>query len=180
MEYSVTIPKDILQALQQGTIVSRLQQQFGLSQEDALGYSFLYKKLQEKRPVVILADLHAPYHDQRAVETVIAYVKPLNPRYVIVLGDFADFYTVSSWLREPFPAFHLKEEIHIIRDLVKDITLELTTTETFLLVGGNHEDRMLRHLAKNCHQVSTGVPWIKRKTLPMGAECDGCTHVYGT
>ena len=52
-------------------------------------------------PLLIVPDVHVPYHDKRAWELMLAVGKDLKPQVLVSLGDMMDFYSVSSHSKNP-------------------------------------------------------------------------------
>lgn len=46
-------------------------------------------------PILILPDLHCPFHDVRAWNLFLKVGKALKPKHLVVIGDLADFYCVT-------------------------------------------------------------------------------------
>lgn len=51
--------------------------------------------------VLILSDIHIPYHDKQAVEAAVSYGKKRKPDVVLLNGDIGDFYRHSRWTKDP-------------------------------------------------------------------------------
>jgi UDP-2,3-diacylglucosamine pyrophosphatase LpxH len=70
--------------------------------------------------------------------------KILRPDHVVILGDFADFYGVSSHSKDPNRALKLKEEIEDVKTALDQVIALGAKNNVF--VAGNHEDRLERYL----------------------------------
>jgi hypothetical protein len=95
-------------------------------------------------PILILPDVHRPYHDERAWQLVMKVGRAFKPHHLAVIGDFADFYTVSSHSKDPNRTTQLSEEL-------TDVLFGLDELDDLgavhkVYVGGNHEDRLTRYL----------------------------------
>lgn len=99
------------------------------------------KKLEK---ILFIPDSHIPYEDKKAFALMLKAGKAFKPKHTIILGDFADFYGVSSHSKDPNRSLKLKEEIDLVKiglDKVKAIG-----AQNNVYVAGNHEDRLERYL----------------------------------
>jgi predicted phosphodiesterase len=60
--------------------------------------------------ILTLSDVHIPFHDPAAFEGCVGYGRKRNPDIVLLNGDWADFYSISHWDRNP-SVTSLKKEI---------------------------------------------------------------------
>ena len=81
--------------------------------------------------------------------------RALRPKIVVVIGDFADFYSVSAHSKDPKRAGRLKEELKIVRAGLDD--LDALRAEEKIFVEGNHEDRMRRYVQDKAPELYTVV-----------------------
>lgn len=95
-------------------------------------------------PVLIVPDAHRPYHDERAWNLMLKVGKALKPAHLIVIGDLADFYAVSSHSKDPSRTLHLDEEIADVKVGLDELDALGATDKKF--IAGNHEDRLTRYL----------------------------------
>lgn len=96
---------------------------------------------------LILPDVHAPFHNKRAVRLVRDVIEGEQPDTVISLGDFADNLAASGHQQTkaqnlPSIAEELAEARIVLHDLVAGIP------ERHFIMG-NHETRLNRYIAKN-------------------------------
>jgi predicted phosphodiesterase len=100
--------------------------------------------LKSLEPILILPDVHRPFHDQRAWDLVMQVGKKFPPHHLVSIGDFADFYTVSSHSKDPDRTTRLSEEIADARRGLDE--LDGLKAKNKIFVAGNHEDRLTRYL----------------------------------
>lgn len=107
----------------------------------------------EPRPgshlVVVLPDLHVPYHDHAALDCALLAHEALAPRRTVILGDWLDCAAFSAHPKgsaEEFAGTFKELEVDPTRLILDD--LERSTDEIDYL-GGNHEDRIDRACANN-------------------------------
>jgi hypothetical protein len=94
--------------------------------------------------VLIVPDSHRPFHDERAWGLMLKVGKAIRPHYLRVIGDLADFYSVSSHSKSP-------DRIHLLKDELADINkgldeLDALGAQDKTFIAGNHEDRLTRYL----------------------------------
>jgi len=134
-----------------------LEREFGLSGLDARIYAYLCKNshgiqtYQSEQPsengktVLVLPDIHFPYHDQQALDAAINYaLKKYSLDTVIILGDGVDCYALSYFAKNP-DHMPFNKEIEAARPLIEDLSRTFSGKELIWLEG-NHEDRLRREL----------------------------------
>jgi predicted phosphodiesterase len=96
--------------------------------------------------VLILSDIHIPYHDEVAVSTAIAFGKKKKPDVIILNGDIGDFYGVSRHDKDPRRS--LADELDALRQFLFHLRAQFPKARILYKIG-NHEDRMEKFLVKN-------------------------------
>jgi predicted phosphodiesterase len=94
--------------------------------------------------ILFVPDCHRPYHDEKVFQLMLRAGAVLKPDLIVVLGDFADFYAVSSHDKNPERAADLKYEVDIVKEGLRQ--LESLGASHHIYVAGNHEDRLERYL----------------------------------
>jgi predicted phosphodiesterase len=94
--------------------------------------------------ILFIPDCHVPYHDKDAFNLMLKAAKAFKPDHIVILGDFADFYGVSSHSKDPNRALKLKEEIEETKKALDQVIAIGAKNNVF--VAGNHEDRLERYL----------------------------------
>lgn len=97
------------------------------------------------KSILFIPDTHCPYHDDRAFALLGKVADQLRPDITVILGDFADFYAVSSHLKDPARRETLEDEVAKTRILLRCV--ESWSKGKRLYVMGNHEDRLARYIA---------------------------------
>ena len=95
--------------------------------------------------ILFIPDTHAPYHDKRAFKLAVAIAKKLKPSYVVILGDFADFYSVSSHDRSPDRKTSLVKEVEVVKSCLNQL-YDSCRAKRYVYVSGNHEYRLARYI----------------------------------
>lgn len=97
--------------------------------------------------VLVLSDIHFPFHDPDALETALRWGKKRNPDIVYLNGDTLEQYGTSRW--EPDPRK---------RDVPQELKLSLQGLQyirecfpksRIVFKHGNHEDRWERYMIQN-------------------------------
>ena len=113
-------------------------------------------------PTGIVPDTHRPYHDKTAWALFLTVMQALKPKRLICIGDFADFYSVSSHSKDPSRALRLEEELEDIHTGFDELDALGAKHKQF--IAGNHCDRLTRYLqdkAPALHSV-VGIPELFR------------------
>lgn len=92
--------------------------------------------------VMVIPDTHVPFHDVAAWELVLKVRQSLDPDKVVFIGDFADFFSISSHSKDPTRKQSLAAEVEQVNAELDKVTAK---KEVFFLEG-NHEDRLRRYL----------------------------------
>ena len=102
---------------------------------------------------LIVPDLHAPYHDKRAVELILDHVIPAFDWHGIrILGDFYDCYPVSFHRKSPMRESNFKREMDKARGL-KNRFENAAPWKSMTFLEGNHEWRLPRYLADRAPEL---------------------------
>lgn len=94
---------------------------------------------------LIIPDTHVPYHDERAYQLMLNVAKDLELDEIVILGDFADFYAVSSHGKHPLLMHTLKEEVEQVNSKLDQLDLLFPKAKKYF-IEGNHEYRLARYL----------------------------------
>lgn len=89
--------------------------------------------------VGIISDVHIPYHDERAFEAAINHLKTMNLDILLINGDFADFYRISRWQKDPRRRRFSEERKLIIEGL--NWMRDCFPKTRIIWKDGNHEER---------------------------------------
>lgn len=114
------------------------------------------KKLEK---ILFIPDTHVPYHDTEAFSLMLKAGRALKPQHVMIMGDFADFYAVSSHSKDPSRAVALKHEIESVKEALKQVKALGAKNNVF--IAGNHEDRLERYLRDKAPELFDVVSFPK-------------------
>lgn len=94
---------------------------------------------------LIIPDCHIPFEDKKAYDLMVKVAIELQPDEIVILGDYADFYSVMSHQKDPTVFSMLKEEIEAVNDRLDDLDF-LFPKANKVFIEGNHEYRLERYL----------------------------------
>lgn len=94
---------------------------------------------------LVCPDTHWPNAHVRAYDLMIKVAKELVPDEIVILGDYADFYSVMSHQKDPTVFNMLKDEISEVNSRLDDLD-SLFPKASKVFLEGNHEYRLERYL----------------------------------
>jgi hypothetical protein len=96
---------------------------------------------------LLIPDTHRPYHDKRAVNLMLMVAHHLSAQLseIVIMGDYADFYSISSHQKDPRVIGMLKDEIIDVNKGLDQLD-QLFPDVPKYFVEGNHEYRLERFL----------------------------------
>ena len=94
--------------------------------------------------VLYLTDVHVPYHNIAALTAAIQYGIELKADSIFIGGDFLDFYSLSSFEKDPRRR-SFKEELKTALELLEILRREFPKARIFYQLG-NHEERFERFM----------------------------------
>jgi len=103
------------------------------------------------KKILIWPDTHVPYEDKQLFKLMLEIVAHTKPWAIVFLGDFGDFYAVSSHDKNPKRKLNLKWEVDCVNarlDQVQKVAEESGVKKVWF-IEGNHEWRLDRYLASN-------------------------------
>lgn len=97
---------------------------------------------------LIIPDCHVPYEDKKCFNAMLMAAMDIDPQYIYVLGDFADFYAVNSHGKHPEAQHLLIDEVDEVNQRLDIIDAQFPDAKKVFIVG-NHEFRLERYLCNN-------------------------------
>lgn len=94
--------------------------------------------------LLILCDIHLPYHDLRALEVALEYGKKEGIDGILINGDLLDFYQLSRFDKDPRKR-HLSGELDMARQFFDYLRQEFECPIYYKL--GNHCERYEKYLS---------------------------------
>ena len=112
--------------------------------------------------VLVLADLHIPYHDRGVIMAALKYGKEQQCDTILLNGDVADFYACSFWQTDPGQR-DLNGELKAVRMFLAGLRGEFPKARIIFKLG-NHEERWKRFIIQKAPEVY-GVDEFQIKAL---------------
>jgi len=106
-----------------------------------------------KRMGVVLSDAHVPFQDRHVCRMALAFLREHKPATVHLLGDIADFYSISRFAKDPTRREDLQEDIDSARDFLQEVR-EAAGGAKIIFSEGNHEFRLRRYLASEARALA--------------------------
>jgi predicted phosphodiesterase len=125
---------------------------------------FIIPKLNNK--ILLLSDIHLPYHDIEALETAINWGLNKGVNAVYLNGDTLDMYQASRFVKDRRKR-QLSDELEMGRDFLKQLQSVFNCPIYYKI--GNHEERWERYLMTNAPEL-LGIADFKLQTLLKFAE----------
>ena len=99
----------------------------------------------------IFGDVHIPYHDNEALETMFDKFEEENVDGIYINGDLLDFYALSFHEKDPRKA-RFKDEIQAGREFLEYVRDRFPGIPIYF-IPGNHENRFERYLRKKAVEL---------------------------
>ena len=109
----------------------------------------LESMVKEMTKNMIVSDIHVPYQDDNAVSIAQAYAKDYKPDVLVINGDLVDFYTLSTFDKNPDRKVSVQQELDMGYQVLKDFRKAVPAHCKIYMTEGNHEQRLQRYLWRN-------------------------------
>jgi hypothetical protein len=106
--------------------------------------------------VLILPDLHAPYHHKPSFELVLKVGQAIAWDVLVSLGDFYDMYSVSRYTKDPKRAMQLDDELREARQQCLQPLNKLRIKRKIITLG-NHDIRPNEYLKERAGDIYSRV-----------------------
>jgi predicted phosphodiesterase len=91
--------------------------------------------------IAILADIHFPKHDEKALKLAVEHIKSQGPvEHLLLLGDVADAHEFSAWAKSP-KAIDTADSLRSVRQGLIWLASQFPKSK-ILYKFGNHEERL--------------------------------------
>jgi predicted phosphodiesterase len=101
--------------------------------------------------ILLISDLHIPYHNVKAISLAINYGVENNVNTIFINGDLMDFYKISRFQHDPRKR-SIKEEFDACRLLLERLRDVFPKAEIYWLKG-NHDMRYEHWLMSKCIEI---------------------------
>lgn len=101
------------------------------------------------RLALCIEDTHVPYEHKKAYRLMLLVGRDLEINEIIIKGDFADFYGVSRFNKDPRVAAHLMAEVDAVNEKLDELDLLFPRAKK-VYIEGNHEHRLESYIIDKC------------------------------
>ncbi len=113
--------------------------------------------------VVVANDFQVPFHDERVLGLFKRFLKREKPVWLVLNGDFQDFWEISSFDLVPRAGKAFWEEVRLGRGILRSFRRILPKARITWLEG-NHEFRLRKYLLANAPELQ-GLPGLSMPDL---------------
>jgi hypothetical protein len=100
---------------------------------------------------LIFGDVHIPFHDVQAIETMFDYTVDMDIDTIIINGDFMDCFEISSFDKEP-NVIRFKEERKLAKIFLQELKRIYPKAQIYYKFA-NHEARFQTYLIKKAPEI---------------------------
>lgn len=110
--------------------------------------------------IVVLSDVHAPFHDPAAIELAIKFARDLKP-FELVIHEWCDWYSLSKFDKNPDRKENLQSDLD---ETIKLLTMLRKNFKKIpiIMLSSNHDARLKRYLQTN----APGLNSLRDLTVP--------------
>lgn len=101
---------------------------------------------------LIIPDCHIPDEDKRAYDLMLKCAEEIQPEEIVILGDYADFYDISSHAKDPGVGSKLIDEIDAVIARLMELRA-LFPKSKIVYIEGNHEYRLGRYIRDKAREL---------------------------
>lgn len=102
---------------------------------------------------LLIPDTHRPHHDRRAYKLMLKVAKHIKPSEIVILGDYADIFSLNSHGSKDFKSPNLlMEEIEDVNKGLDELDALFPRAKK-VFIQGNHEYRFERYITSNCPEL---------------------------
>lgn len=113
------------------------------------------------RRILLVPDTHRPYHNEAAWQLMLKAARHFKPNMVLILGDYADCYSVSAHDKDPARRENFQDEVDDVNKGLDQLEASTPIAKRYY-VAGNHEHRMPRYL----HSVAPALASMRMLSVP--------------
>jgi predicted phosphodiesterase len=107
----------------------------------------------DKKMGVVLSDVHCPFQDQSVCRMALSFIREHRPGTIHLLGDIADFYSVSRFTKDPSRKEDLQADLDATSVFLKKVR-DAAPSAKIIYTEGNHEFRLQRYLASEAKALA--------------------------
>jgi predicted phosphodiesterase len=136
---------------------------YKLPESDGEDYDPFYIDGEQK--ILILADVHIPYHDIEAIQVALDYAKDRDITTVLLNGDIIDFHQLSYFMKDPRKR-HVKGELDALKSFLNIIRKTFPKAKIIYKIG-NHEERLENYLKTKAPELLDVIDWELSNYIPQ-------------
>jgi len=102
--------------------------------------------------VVVANDFQVPFHDPKCLALLNLFLQGEQPDWLILNGDFQDFWEISSFDLVPRGGKRFLREIEIGKEILTEFRRILPRAR-ITWIEGNHEFRLRKYLMRNAREL---------------------------
>jgi predicted phosphodiesterase len=95
--------------------------------------------------VIVIPDAHVPHHNKRAWRCVLGLLSTVQPKQIVIIGDFLDLESLNHHPRNVPEITHLKPELEAGNHALDQI-YEASPSSRVTYLEGNHEYRVTKYI----------------------------------
>lgn len=140
-------------------------------------------------PVVVLGDVHAPFHCRPAVAEAVSIIRKIKPKLVIQIGDARDMFSYGRFPRTHnvmTPLQEIKQGTKALEDLWREVRNAAGKDVQCFQLLGNHDGRLAKRVLSALPEVDGLLPNLWQfegvTTLPAQREeliVDSICYLHG-
>lgn len=112
---------------------------------------FLPYEIKGHKRILILSDVHIPYHSIEALTVAIDYGKKEKADAILLNGDIIDCHKLSKYVKEPNKR-DFAYELNCFKDFFAILQKEFPQSKIYYKLG-NHEERYEHFLMQKAHEL---------------------------
>jgi predicted phosphodiesterase len=94
--------------------------------------------------LLVLSDVHLPYHDATAIEAALRYGESFKPQAILLNGDLLDFYALSRFDKNPTMP-KVSHELECGRQFWNHLRARFPRAKLYFKLG-NHDERFTNYI----------------------------------
>lgn len=106
-----------------------------------------------RRMGVVLSDVHVPFQDRSVCSMALGFIREHRPAMLHLLGDIADCYSVSRFVKDPQRKEDLQEDLDTTAEFLREVR-DAAPQARILFSEGNHEFRLRKYLASEARALA--------------------------
>lgn len=118
--------------------------------------------------ILLISDLHAPYHDNTAISVALDYGKEKKINTVVINGDLIDFHMLSRFEKDPRKR-SVKQEFDTAKDILRVIRKTFPTAKIYWILG-NHDKRYEKWLMAKAPEIFDDPYYSMEERLRLNEE----------